>query len=216
MGLFGKKEACPVCGGEVKGLFNKKIADKKTLCKDCSNQVSMKKELLKTATPEYMREHLEYRKKNAVKFNALRWDVKLEARATKMGVDPSAGFLYLIDDEMDNSENPLVLSFDQIAHYELYRMKKRVDDSDTPGPTALESGLSVLSSIAKLANKDNRSLDYFRFVITTTDPYWPEIDIRINFDSPDDVHGVFGFGKDLQQMCQVLKAAVRKEQVVLF
>ena len=216
MGLFGKKEACPVCGGEVKSLFNKKIADKKTLCKDCSNQVSMKKELLKTATPDYMREHLEYRKKNALKFNALRWDVTLEARATKMGVDPSAGFLYLIDDEMDNSENPLVLSFDQITHYELYRMKKRVDDSDTLGPTALESGLSVLSSIAKLANKDNRSLDYFRFVITTTDPYWPEIDIRINFDSPDDVHGVFGFGKDLQQMCQVLKCAVRKEQVVLF
>ena len=27
MGLFHKKEACPVCGGEVKGLFHKKIGE---------------------------------------------------------------------------------------------------------------------------------------------------------------------------------------------
>ena len=47
MGLFHKKEACPVCGGEVKGLFHKKIGGKKALCKDCSAQVSMAKELLK-------------------------------------------------------------------------------------------------------------------------------------------------------------------------
>ena len=52
MGLFHKKEACPVCGGEVKGLFHKKIGGKKALCKDCSAQVSMAKELLKDATPE--------------------------------------------------------------------------------------------------------------------------------------------------------------------
>ena len=50
MGLFHKKEACPVCGGEVKGLFHKKIGGKKALCKDCSAQVSMAKELLKDAT----------------------------------------------------------------------------------------------------------------------------------------------------------------------
>ena len=49
MGLFHKKEACPVCGGEVKGLFHKKIGGKKALCKDCSAQVSMAKELLKDA-----------------------------------------------------------------------------------------------------------------------------------------------------------------------
>ena len=28
MGLFGKKEACPVCGSEVKGLLHKKIGGK--------------------------------------------------------------------------------------------------------------------------------------------------------------------------------------------
>lgn len=175
----------------------------------------MSKELLKAATPEYMREHLEYRRKNALKYQALRWDMKFDARGTKMGVDPSAGFLYLIDADMDDYDNPVVFAFGQITHYELYRLKKKLDDSDTPGDTPLESGLSLLSSIAKLAN-DKSSADYFRLVLTTSEPYWPEIEIRINFDSPDDVHGFGGFGEDLRKMCQVLKSAVRKEQIVLF
>jgi len=59
-------------------------------------------------------------------------------------------------------------------------------------------------------------LDYSRLVVTTTEPYWPEIEVKISFDSPDDVYGFGGFGDDLKKMCQVLKSAVRKEQVVLF
>ena len=51
--------------------------------------------------------------------------------------------------------------------------------------------------------------------LTTTEPYWPELEIRINFDSPDDVYGFGGFGEDLKMMCQVLKSAARKEQVIL-
>lgn len=213
MGLFGKKEACPVCGGEVKGLFNKKIGDKKVLCKECSNQVSMTKELLKNATPEFMKEHLEYRKKNALKYNALRWDAKYDARGTKMGVDPGAGFFYLVDADLDDLDNPVVFSFDQVTRYELYRLNKKVDDTDTPGPTALESTLSALSGIAKILDKDKNSTDYFRLVLTTTEPYWPEMEFKIYFDSPDDVYGFGGFGNDLKKMCQVLKHAVRKEPV---
>ena len=216
MGLFGKKEACPVCGGEVKGLLNKKIADKKTLCKECSNQVSMTKELLKNATPEFMKEHLAYRQKNALKFNALRWDAVYDARGTKLGVDAGAVFLYIRDADMDDFDNPVVFSFDQITRYELYRLNKKVDDSDTPGPTPLESTLSAVVSIAKILDKDRKSQDFFRLVITTTEPYWPELEFKIRFDSPDDVHGFGGFGGDLERMCQVLKHAVRKEQVVLY
>lgn len=64
MGLFSKKEACPVCGGEVKGLFLVKIGDKKILCKNCSKQVSMSRDLLENAAPEFVKEHLDYRRKN--------------------------------------------------------------------------------------------------------------------------------------------------------
>ena len=215
MGLFHKKEACPVCGGEVKGLFHKKIGGKKALCKDCSAQVSMAKELLKDATPEFIKEHLEYRRENALKYNALHWEAEYDARGTKMGVDPGVGFLYLIDADMDDSDNPVVISFDQITRYELYRLNQKVDDSDTPGATALESTLSALSGIAKILDKDKNSNDYFRLVITTTEPYWPELKLEIYFDSPDDIYGFGGFGDDLERMCQVLKSAARREPVAI-
>lgn len=215
MGLFGKKEACPVCGGEVKGLLHKKIGGKQALCKACSAQISMSKELLKDATPEYVKEHLAYRRKNAEKYNALRWDGRYDARGTRMGVDPGAGFFYLADADMDDLDNPVVFSFAQITHYELYRLNKKVDDSDTPGETALESGLSALGGIAKLVKNDS-SVDYFRLVLTTTEPYWPELEIQINFDSPDDLYGIDGFDHDLKRMCQVLKHAARREPVTLY
>ena len=215
MGLFHKKEACPVCGGEVKGLFHKKIGGKKALCKDCSAQVSMAKELLKDATPEFIKEHLEYRRENALKYNALHWEAEYDARGTKMGVDPGVGFLYLIDADMDDSDNPVVFSFDQITRYELYRLNQKVDDSDTPGATALESTLSALSGIAKILDKDKNSNDYFRLMLTTTEPYWSELKIEIYFNSPDDIYGFGGFGDDLERMCQVLKSAARREPVAI-
>lgn len=215
MGLFRKKEACPVCGGEVKGLFHKKIGGKKALCKDCSAQVSMAKELLKDATPEFIKEHLEYRRENALKYNALHWEAEYDARGTKMGVDPGVGFLYLIDADMDDSDNPVVFSFDQITRYELYRLNQKVDDSDTPGATALESTLSALSGIAKILDKDKNSNDYFRLLITTTEPYWPKLKLEIYFNSPDDIYGFGGFGNDLERMCQVLKSAARREPVAI-
>ena len=215
MALFGKKEACPICGGEVKGLFNKKIGGKKTLCKECSEQVSMTKELLKNATPEFMKEHLQYRKENALQYNSLQWEAIYDIPGTKMGVDTKAGCLYIKDTDLDSYDNPVVFSFGQITRYELYRLTKRVDDSDTPGETKLESTLSMLSGLAKMLDKDKRSRDYFRLIITTTDPYWPEIELQVNFDSPDDIYGFGGFGADLEGMCQVLKHAVRKEPIVL-
>ena len=138
------------------------------------------------------------------------------ARGTRMGVVPSAGFLYLADADMGDLDNPVVFSFGQITRYELYRLTKKVDDSDTPGATALESTLSALSGIAKILDKDKNSNDYFRLVLTTTEPYWPELKLEIYFNSPDDIYGIGGFGGDLERMCQVLKSVARKEPVTIY
>ena len=62
-GTVSQERSLPGMRGEVKGLFHKKIGGKKALCKDCSAQVSMAKELLKDATPEFIKEHLEYRRR---------------------------------------------------------------------------------------------------------------------------------------------------------
>lgn len=220
MGLFSKKELCPVCGGEVKGLFLTKIGDKKTLCKDCSKRISMNKKLLKTATPEFIQEHLAYRKKNAEKYAALRWDIQYtDVPGLKFGVDAGAGFFYLVHDDLHDEDNPVVFSFDQLTGYELYRSSRRVDDADTPGDTALESTLSALSGIADLMKKEDEvKTDFFKLKLTVSDPYWADLEIKINFfvDSLYGSNGLPGFDRQLQSICQLFKHVIRKEPVSIF
>lgn len=219
MGLFSKKELCPVCGGEVKGLFLTKIGDKKTLCKNCSKQISMNKELLKTASPELIKEHLEYRRKNAEKYAALRWDVQYsDVPGFKFGVDPGAGFFYIAHEDLHDEENPVVLSFDQLTGYEMYRGSKKLDDADTPGETPLESTLSALSGITHLVDSDKGAkTDTFKLKLTTSDPYWPQMEIKITFfvDRLYGLLGCTGFDKQFTAICQFFKHVVRNEPVDL-
>lgn len=220
MGLFSKKEPCPVCGGEVKGLFLAKIGDKKTLCKDCSRQISMNKDLQKQATPEFIQEHLVYREKNAEKYAALRWDVQYtDVPGLKFGVDAGAGFFYLVHDDLHDEDNPLVFSFDQLTGYELYRSSRKVDDADTPGDTAIESTLSALSGIADLIRKEEEDkTDFFKLKLRFSDSYWPDMEIKISFFKDDlyGTNGYYGFDRQLIAICQFFKHVVRKEPVTIY
>lgn len=220
MGLFTKKELCPVCSGDVKGLFLTKIGDKKTLCKNCSKQVSMNKELLKTATPEFIREHLAFRKQNAEKYNAIRWDVQYtDIPGLKFGADPGAGFFYIAHDDLHTGDNPLVFSFSQLIGYELYRATKKVDDADIPGDTKLESALSTLSGITNLVKTSNDvRYDYFKLKLTMSDTYWPELEMKIDFnlDSLYGLNGHISFDRQLTMICQMFKHIIRKETVNVF
>lgn len=172
MGLFHKKDACPVCGEEVSGLFLVKIGGKKTLCKDCSKQVSMNEEMLKNATPDQIREHLEYRRKNAETYNSIHWDVKYtDVPGLEVGFSESAKRFYIVHDKLHDEDNPLVFSYDQLTGYELYRLKKKVDDADTPGRTSLDSALTLVADIGNLLKKENSGTSYLKLRLLTTDPY---------------------------------------------
>lgn len=214
MGLFSKKENCPVCGGEVKGLFLLKIGEQKTLCKECSKQVSMSKNLLETATPEFIREHLEYRKKNAETYAARNWTVRFTSiPGFQMGLDEAGEMFYLIHDDLhDNDKNPVVFSFDQLTGYELVRGKKKVvDDMENTGQVNLETGLSVMGGISYLmSSKATSTVDNFLLKLTTTDPYWKDITIKITF-SYGQLYGLGGFHKDMEEVCQLLKCIIRKQ-----
>lgn len=215
MGLFSKKEACPVCGGEVKGLFLVKIGDKKTLCKSCSKQVSMQKEQLEKATPEFIREHLAYRQKNAETFATHTWTEKYTAiPGFTMGLDEAGQAVYFIHDALgDVEENPVVFSFGQLTGYELYRRKTKLDGMEDTGAIPLETGLSALGAIARLANSDaSKNYDTFHLKLTTTDPYWPAIDFKIDF-ADTQLHGFGGFGGEMQKVCQILKTIARGESL---
>lgn len=216
MGLFSKKEPCPLCGGDVKGLFMVKIAGKKTLCKECSVRISMSEELLKTATPEFIRMHLNHRKRNAERYTTLHWDVEYtDVPGLRLGVDFTEKAIYLMHDKLRDKDNPVIFSFEQITGYELYRLNKKVDDADTPGDTSMDSGLTILSGIARMVNRDNSpDNDYFKLKLTTTEPYWPELVLKINFCA-NQLHGVVGLGgfdRELKEICQLLKRIVRREQ----
>lgn len=212
MGLFTKKEACPVCGGVVKGLFLIKIADKQILCKNCSEPISMSRNLLETATPEFIREHLEYRRKNAEKYAALQWTMNFTLiPGLKIGIDETERAIYLVHDDLHvDMDNPVVLFFEQITDYALLRRKTVVDDMETTGPISLETGWTAIAGMAKLANNDNStSYDYFRLKLTTTEPYWKEIDLAINFRN-DELYQMNGFSNELVEVCRLLKSNIRR------
>lgn len=213
MGLFSKKEACPVCGGEVKGLFLTKIADKQILCKKCSEPISMNKDLLKTATPNFIREHLEYRKRNAERYASLQWPIKFTSiPELKVGIDEEEQAIYLVHDDLhDDNENPVIFSFDQLTGYELQRQNKTVDDLETTGATALETGLTAIAGIARsINNEESENYDYFRLKLTANDPYWSEINLKINFKL-NELYGFGGFSNELVELCRMLKSIIRKE-----
>ena len=214
MGLFSPKEACPVCGGEVKGLFLLKIGGKKTLCKACSRQVSMSKELLETATPEFIREHLDYRRKNAEKYAAHCWTVKVTSiTGLQFGLDEAGRAIYLIHDSLRDEDNPVVLDFDQITGYELWRRKTKLDDMENAGYISLETGMSALGNLARLASGEkSTAVDSFHLKLTTTDPYWREIDLKIEFTASQ-LNGLGGFAGDMKQVCQVIKDIIRRQPV---
>ena len=216
MGLFSKKEACPVCGGEVKGLFLTKIGDKQILCKKCSEPISMNKDLLQTATPEFIREHLAYRQKNAEKYAALQWTIKFNSiPGLQVGIDEAGKAIYLIHDDLHvDRENPVVFSFDQLTGYELLRRRTIVDDLETAGATSLETGLTAVTGILKKMNKDDsddNEYDYFRLKLTTTDPYWSKINLKIDFTN-DQLYGFGGFSNELVELCWILKEIIRNER----
>lgn len=215
MGLFGKKTTCPVCGGEVNGFSLVKIADRQTLCKECSKQVSMQEELLKNATPDFIREHLAYREKNAEKYNTIHWDVEYkEVTGLAVGVSVKERCFYIVHDELHDEKNPLVFSFEQLTGYELYRLNKKVDDADTPGMTALDTGITFLSDIARLVKKESDT-SYLRLKLITNDLYWPEIFIKIYFTASQ-MKGIFGFAPQMEAIGQLFKHIVRKEPVNIY
>ena len=176
----------------------------------------MQKSLLETATPEFIQEHLAYRRANAEKYATHRWTVKITAiPGLQFGLDEAGRAIYLIHDDLHvDEENPVVLSFDQLTGYELLRGKKKLDGMEDTGAIALETTLSALGGIARLVNSDSSShYDTFHLKLTTTDPYWESIDLKIDF-TDSQLHGLGGFAGDMQRVCQIIKSIIRKEPVL--
>lgn len=214
-GMFSKKETCSICGEEVKGLFPTRIGGKRPLCGSCSKQVSMDKALLETATPEFIQEHLEYRRKNAEKYATHHWTVRINSiPGLQFGLDEAGRAIYLVHNDLgDDEENPVVFSFDQLTDYGLFRRKKKLDSMEDVGLVVLETSLSMVLGKSRMIGEEKReNTDSFHLKLTTTDPYWEKIDLKIDF-TDSQLYGIGGFAKDMRQVCQTIKSIILKKPI---
>lgn len=116
MALF-KKEICPVCGQPVKGLVHAKIKDKKPLCTDCSNKVSMDLSVLQCQNEEDIKEHILYREKNLDLFKNFSVTKELKCGNSYLREDEKMGKWYFSIDK--KPINPPLFDYDEIIDYEL-------------------------------------------------------------------------------------------------
>lgn len=65
MGLFSKKDPCPICGGAVKGLLPTKV-EGQAICKECSKDIDLPDGVLNRMTLMDFREYLTFRQQNDI------------------------------------------------------------------------------------------------------------------------------------------------------
>ncbi|MCD8230365.1 MAG: hypothetical protein LUD14_00830 [Clostridiales bacterium] len=113
MGLFGKKEVCPVCGKKVKGDVLIRIKDNISLCQACSARVNMDVALLPQQTAEDIRRHLEYRDQNQEKVDSFEntWSERVGVFTVCM--DGNKKMWYCTKNKKD--KNPPILSYDEVV-----------------------------------------------------------------------------------------------------
>lgn len=116
MGLFGKKELCPVCGKKIKGDVLIKIKDNVPLCRECSAAINMETMMIPYQTPESIRAHLDYRDRNQDKFDSFDSDLDLKAGSAVFCVDNTQKIWYCTTNKRD--KNPPVFTYDEIADYQ--------------------------------------------------------------------------------------------------
>ena len=211
MKLFGKKEKtpCPVCGGEVTGLFKTKIDGGQELCQTCAHKISMPKEMVKKASADFIKEHFACREEQAVLFSSMNITHKFTFNGfLNVYADDGKQLLAIGYSDMNCQQNPIVLRYDQLTGYELYLEKKRLDDDKTPGPTNTKTFLSVAGNLLVSSGSDAS----FTLKLKTGDPYWPEMEIgctvpyQLKFN---------GYQDNMNGIGQLMKCIVRKEPFVM-
>ena len=212
MGLFSKKdkEPCPLCGAEVKGLFKTRIKDKVEICKSCAERISLPEDTLKNADVEFIKKHLEYRDNEALRLaQMIPTHVFDFFGDLKVIYDEGMGLVAIGCRDMNNYNAPSVFEVNELTGYQLYRLKKPVDSDQEPGDTATETGLSLISSLGS----NQSDMSSFRLVLTTTNEYWPVIDVKLTFNADHLCYE--GYSDNMRGIGNLLKCIVQKRPFIL-
>ena len=116
MGLFGKKEVCPVCGMPVKGMGLVKIAGSLYLCQECRQMVSMDDSMLPFQSVDDIKKHLAYRESNLRSFRDFTVSREIRVGTLFFRVDDGRQLWYCA---AKKDANPPLFKFDEVLNYEL-------------------------------------------------------------------------------------------------
>ncbi len=161
MGVFSRKQICPICGRPIRGDVRIKIKDNIELCKACSSEIEMDSSLLATQTVEDIKQHLAYRKANKEKMEKFHVTTSAEAGSFVLRGDINQGVWYCTNDKTDR--NPPLFGFEEL--------KSAVYLEDGEPAQELKTGLKSL-----FGEKSAPTLvQSMKIVIEVDNPYFHEI-----------------------------------------
>lgn len=166
MGLFGRKEICPVCGKRIKGDVLIRIRDNVSLCRDCSAMVNMDAALIPLQSVEDIKEHLKYRRENLERFERFQTTWEAKAGSSFFCVDEFQKIWYCTRNRRDR--NPPVFSYDAIVGFQYLEDGQAAAEEEKKG---------VLDALFG-EKKDPVSLHSMKIHIDLDNPYTRSIDIE--------------------------------------
>lgn len=194
MGLFDmfKKKNCDLCGGEIGLLGNRKLEDG-NCCKTCAGKLSRWFDDRRHSTVEEIRAQLAYREENAAAVEDFQ-ATKIIGENNLVYIDEKSRRFFVARNSDYLSENPDVLSFDQILSCEL--------DIDEDKNEIMREVEDQEGNKKKVSYSPRRYLFQYNFhmVIRVRHPYFDDMRFRLNDrtleleSSGGTVGGLFSYG----------------------
>lgn len=114
---FGSSKVCPICGQPVKGVFCLKIKDKTAICNNCASEIDMDNSMIPSQSPDNIKAHIEYRRKNKEIFSKFNTTYEIKAGSMYFRADSNLKMWYYSTEKKPN--NPPLFKFGEIVEYEL-------------------------------------------------------------------------------------------------
>jgi hypothetical protein len=200
MGLFGKKQECPICGGATPRLLPTEI-EGQPICKDCDKKASMQRQILEKITLDEYKEHLAYRDENARLHETFNENRTEELIYENLHIDDEQQLLYV----GKAKNNPPIIKFSEIKEVrfveklngrklliegkdkyrreviKLTRDGVETQDSYTTiladkliGMPRWDNIVSFIVGIDDKMDDSNKPIKYFRIEFILDNPYWKQ------------------------------------------
>ena len=210
MGLFGRKEVCPVCGKKIKGDVLIRIKDNVPLCRECSAMVNMDAAMIPFQSAEDMKEHLAYRARNLEKYERFQTTWEAKAGSSLFCVDEVQKIWYCTRNRRD--KNPPVFTYGEISGFQYLEDGQPVDWKEKRG------GLGALFR----EKKEPVMLHSMKIHIELENPYTKYIDIEVVPQNDVVKSGSLTYKADrralekileiLEGMCEFVENTAEKEE----